>query len=244
MPIPSRPANNFLVAKWSDIYGSLDSQEVDALIRMLVKLAQHRRTDNRVDNRQYVVVSDKNRSMFDEVWGMVLSEIETSNPRPEPVNRSNPYFEATAATSGLMRTLRSRLQQFESDIQNRSRNAQSVSASYGGSFGSVAGLRADTTIDEMESSYQMAWENRTPVVDSVEEETYALDHQDFNGTESVVDYSVDEPSASVAMQQAMIASSGVNSVSFRWQPGVRDTSETDSREEPRFMVGDLETFPN
>ena len=61
-----------------DIHQALSAREVHSLIAMLTKISQSRTARNLASTRQYVVVSDKNRQMYDEVWGMVLAEIEES----------------------------------------------------------------------------------------------------------------------------------------------------------------------
>lgn len=88
MPIPQRPRTpRYLVAKWDDIHHALDAREVHSLISMLTKISQNRRTRNLSDTRQYVVVSDKNREMYDEVWGMVLAEIEEAHEAQREASR-------------------------------------------------------------------------------------------------------------------------------------------------------------
>lgn len=85
MPIQNRPDNNFLVRKWSEVDQYLTSDERHQLIQLIVKI-DRAKIERHLPIRDYVVVSNKNRSMYDEVWGMVLGQdyIET---RP----RENPY---------------------------------------------------------------------------------------------------------------------------------------------------------
>lgn len=71
MPLPQRDMHKYLVFKWTDIASNLNSDQIDNLndiIRTVVNSPNY-------NNRNYVVVSDKNPELYEEVWGMKLAEI-------------------------------------------------------------------------------------------------------------------------------------------------------------------------
>lgn len=77
MPLPQRDMHKYLVLKWTEIASNLNSEQIENLndiIRTVTNSPDH-------NNRNYVVISDKNPELYEEVWGMKLAEIASEQRR-------------------------------------------------------------------------------------------------------------------------------------------------------------------
>lgn len=71
MPIPRRDMDRFCVLKWSDIINNLNTEQLnqfDSLLSTVTSSPSYTR-------REYVVISNKNEDLYEEVWGMKLADI-------------------------------------------------------------------------------------------------------------------------------------------------------------------------
>lgn len=71
MPIPRRDMDRFCVLKWSDIINNLNTEQLnqfDSLLSTVTSSPSYTR-------REYVVISNKNEDLYEEVWGMKLANI-------------------------------------------------------------------------------------------------------------------------------------------------------------------------
>lgn len=71
MPLPQRDMHKYLVLKWTDIASNLNSDQIDNLNDIIRTVSN----SPNYNSRNYVVVSDKNPELYEEVWGMKLAEI-------------------------------------------------------------------------------------------------------------------------------------------------------------------------
>lgn len=219
MPIPQRPRTpRYLVAKWDDIHHALDAREIHTLISMLTKISQNRTARNLASTRQYVVVSDKNRQMYDEVWGMVLAEIEESQEANEQQARE------------VLRRFQERLNAFQLQQQatvdpdsgyytDEAEEAEdedfALESSPSLDTGRRTATRPSVSLTEAEQSLQSAWTatNRT---------------RGFRENEIQVVGS-SSPSRNLPYAQ-------------RWQPAAVWVNESDDREPANIAAYDLETY--
>lgn len=153
MPIPQRPAPRYLVAKWDDIHHALDAREVNSLISMLTKISRNRRSRNLADTRQYVVVSDKNQEMYDEVWGMVLAEIEKEQAaqRAEALERIQSFRDHIASQ------LQTRFEFTTDSDTDGDTEAEDVGYALESTTPPVHTPTIEPSLSEVEASFANAW---------------------------------------------------------------------------------------
>lgn len=76
MPLPRRQENRYLTLKWDDIHRSaVTAPEMAVLETIIAKVAGWRGARNK-PMRRFICISDKNQSLYEEVWGMKLAEVE------------------------------------------------------------------------------------------------------------------------------------------------------------------------
>ena len=218
MPIPQRPRTpRYLVAKWDDIHHALDAREVHALISMLTKISQNRTARNLASTRQYVVVSDKNRQMYDEVWGMVLAEIEESQEAHEQ------------QALEVIRRFRERMNVFQTQQQATVDSEQMIS---GYTDEAEEAEDEDFALESSPSPDTGQWAAQ-PNVSLAESErslqsAWTATHEAVRGIR--------------ANEIQTIASSSGRSVSYaQWQPAVW-VNESDDIEPANTVAFDLETY--
>ena len=217
MPIPQRPRTpRYLVAKWDDIHQALSAREVHTLISMLTKISQNRTARNLASTRQYVVVSDKNRQMYDEVWGMVLAEIEESQETREQqarevLNRFQERLNAFQAQQQV--TIDPDSGYYVDGAEEASDEDFALESSPSPSTGQWAS-RPNVSLAEAEQSLQSAWTATNEAVRGVR-----------------------------ANEIQAISSSSGRSVSYaQWQPAAVWINESDDREPANIAAFDLETY--
>lgn len=71
MPLPHRDMNRYCVIRWDEVGANLTPEQMRNLDDILNTL---RRTSRR-PAREYCVISNKNNDLYEEVWGMKLSEV-------------------------------------------------------------------------------------------------------------------------------------------------------------------------
>lgn len=222
MPIPQRPRTpRYLVAKWDDIHQALNSNEIHSLITMLTKISQNRTARNLASTRQYVVVSDKNRQMYDEVWGMVLSEIETSQEAREQqarevLNRFQERLNAFQFQAQQQVTVDpdQMISGYEDEAEEAEDENFALESAPSPDTGQWAS-RPNVSLAESERSLQSAW---------------TATHEAVRGVR--------------ANEIQTIASSGSSrNVSYaQWQPAAVWINESDDREPANTVAFDLETY--
>lgn len=231
MPYPTRPSNNYCVRKWSDVDQYLTAEERRLFIELIVKIDTSRMS-RQIANRDYVVVSNKNRQMYEEVWGMVMGEASIQETRQETMLSGNIWDQvrtmsrnrpASVETSPTFRTLGG----IPSDGREVPNLIWTDEVTSGGGFTTtsdmrtmvvdtdnltvsgrngntrvVMGRRVTPNMAELEASIERAWERQNEPTPEPVEE--------------------DELIASYDVQEAFPTMRDIAAPS-RWEPGVRWT---------------------
>lgn len=217
MPIPQRPRTpRYLVAKWDDIHQALSAREVHSLISMLTKISQSRTARNLASTRQYVVVSDKNRQMYDEVWGMVLAEIEESQEAREQQAREvlNRFQERLNAFQAQQQATVDPDSGYYVDEAEEASDEDFALESTPSPDTGQWDARPNVSLAESERSLQRAW---------------TATHEAVRGVR--------------ANEIQAVSSNSGRSVSYaQWQPAAVWVDESDDREPANVVAYDLETY--
>ena len=216
MPIPQRPRTpRYLVAKWDDIHHALDVREIHTLISMLTKISQNRTARNLASTRQYVVVSDKNRQMYDEVWGMVLADIESSQEAREREAREvlNRFNERLYAFRAQQQATVEPDQMASEEAEEAEDENFALESSPSPDTGQWA-ARPSVSLTEAEQSLQSAW--------TATRRTRGVRANEMHVVGSA------SPSRNLSYAQ--------------WQPAAVWINESDDREPANIAAFDLETY--
>lgn len=141
MPIPSRDPNRYIVFKWADIANCCSTAEIDALIRIHSKVRNSRVRLGK-PTREHVVVSNKNEDLYNEVWGMVLAEVERTRQNLRTVE---PFFYAD-----------------EVQTEDSSQDEDGIEDTYSVPPRTVNRMTSNISHDDLQASFTGAWELQDP----------------------------------------------------------------------------------
>lgn len=161
MPIPQRPrVDKYLVLKWEDVHNLLNSRQVSSLIESYNIIHQHRVRSG--TTRQYVTVSNKDLPLFDEVWGMVLSDIQTSREdemeriRGRMSNLEQTLFRGLNPTSSTQDEMSTENEAPEGPEEDVLINSYDFQGTHTHRISSI-GTGRNTTLRDIENSFNTAW---------------------------------------------------------------------------------------
>lgn len=152
MPIPQRPrADKYLVLKWDDVHNLLNSRQVSSLIESYNIIHQSRVRNGTA--RQYVTVSNKDLPLFDEVWGMVLADIQTA--REGDMERLRAHM--SSQIDRIFRTEGIRRAEDEEDSVEVAVDIEQPFESTGTHVHQMSSARRSSGLSDIENSFTTAW---------------------------------------------------------------------------------------
>lgn len=127
--LPARDMHRYIVIPISDAVSALSGEQMNALTNIRSSVDNYRLAQGSPE-RNYIVISDKRRALYEEVWGMFLATIHRENQNsldfgeaistPPPLRRATPRNAPTQEeTSETMRTIRRRFEEMDRNVQDQ-----------------------------------------------------------------------------------------------------------------------------